>query len=117
MTRNWWTLGRNEPASSRSRGSGNGSKRGGVVPQDGTLANTEEPSPGTGRTPPTGEAAPIVTMRRSRWAGFAIVTFAAAGLLSRLTFRSPDGLGRVADDHGFMKEAAAPAWKSVDFEL
>ncbi|EFM10907.1 conserved hypothetical protein [Paenibacillus curdlanolyticus YK9] len=48
-----------------------------------------------------------VTGHKRRWIVMGIITVAVAGLLSPWASSSPDGLERVAEDHGFLHQADA----------
>lgn len=52
------------------------------------------------------------TDNKKKWIVLAVVTIIAAGAISYFASPSPDGLERVATNHGFMDRAKAPAWKA-----
>ena len=60
-----------------------------------------------------------ITGNRRKWAALAVLTLAAAGLLSPWASDRPDGLERVAEDLGFVgREAAVPAFSPMpDYEV
>ncbi|MCD9026283.1 PDGLE domain-containing protein [Cohnella silvisoli] len=51
-----------------------------------------------------------VTGNKRKWIVMAIITLIAAGIISFFASSHPDGLERVAADHGFLDEAKKPSW-------
>ncbi|GGD99576.1 PDGLE domain-containing protein [Paenibacillus nasutitermitis] len=78
------------------------------------LSNEESGKPG--QTP--GDNQFRVTMSRTKWAVILAVTLIAAGLLAPWASSSPDGLNRVAEDHGFSHlEGSINKWAPLpDYE-
>jgi cobalt/nickel transport protein len=62
---------------------------------------------------------PTVTSNKRKWFVVAIITLVAAGIISYFSSSHPDGLQRVAENHGFMDEAKKPTWTAwiSDYEL
>ncbi|MFD0674826.1 PDGLE domain-containing protein [Cohnella sp. GCM10027633] len=60
-----------------------------------------------------------VTGNKKKWIVLAIVTLLAGGLISYFASPHPDGLERVAEDHGFLDEAKEPSWTAwiPDYEV
>jgi len=59
-----------------------------------------------------------ITMNKKKWAVILAVTLIAAGLLAPWASSSPDGLNRVAEDHGFRHlEGSVNKWALLpDYE-
>lgn len=53
---------------------------------------------------------PEVTHNKRKWYVIALITVVAAGVISYFASPHPDGLERVAEDHGFIDKAAEPSW-------
>jgi cobalt/nickel transport protein len=51
-----------------------------------------------------------VTGNKRKWIVMAIITLVVAGIISYFSSSHPDGLQRVAEDHGFMDKAKKPTW-------
>ncbi|QMV42245.1 PDGLE domain-containing protein [Cohnella cholangitidis] len=62
---------------------------------------------------------PIVTAKKTKWIVMAVVTLIAAGSISYFASPHPDGLERVAEDHGFIDQAKEPSWTAwiPDYEV
>ncbi|WP_239618992.1 PDGLE domain-containing protein [Cohnella mopanensis] len=62
---------------------------------------------------------PVVTNKRMKWIVMAVVTLIAAGLISYFASPHPDGLERVAANHGFIDRAKQPSWSAwiPDYEF
>jgi len=62
---------------------------------------------------------PIVTNKKTKWIVMAVVTLIAAGVISFFASPPPDGLERVAEDHGFIDQAKEPSWTAwiPDYEV
>lgn len=60
-----------------------------------------------------------LTRRKGKWIVILVITLAAAGLLSPWASSHPDGLERVAEDHGFLQQASAVhEWAPIpDYEV
>ncbi|WP_372631854.1 PDGLE domain-containing protein [Cohnella sp.] len=67
----------------------------------------------------TGDARVEVTGKKRKWLVMAIVTLLAAGIVSYFASPHPDGLERVAEDHGFLEKASEPSWRAwiPDYEV
>jgi len=65
------------------------------------------------------EAGLSVTGKKRKWIVMAAVTLVAAGAISYFASPHPDGLERVAEDHGFLEQAKEPGWTAwiPDYEL
>ncbi|RED53046.1 PDGLE domain-containing protein [Cohnella lupini] len=61
----------------------------------------------------------VVTNKKRRWLVMAIVTVVAAGVISYFASPHPDGLERVAENHGFIDQAKTPSWTAwiPDYEV
>ncbi|MFC4600576.1 PDGLE domain-containing protein [Cohnella hongkongensis] len=75
--------------------------------------------PEDGRPGASAGAEATTTNRKRRWRVVAIVTLLAAGVASSFASPHPDGLERVAEDHGFLDQAKEPSWSAwiPDYEL
>lgn len=51
-----------------------------------------------------------VTGSKRKWIVLAIATLLAGGIVSYFASSRPDGLERVAEDHGFLEKAKTPSW-------
>lgn len=60
-----------------------------------------------------------LTTRKWKWIGLLVITLVAAGLLSPWASSHPDGLERVAEDHGFLQQASTVhEWAPIpDYEV
>lgn len=60
-----------------------------------------------------------VTARKGKWIVLLVITLVTAGLLSPWASPHPDGLERVAEDHGFIEQAGAVhKWAPIpDYEV
>lgn len=60
-----------------------------------------------------------LTASKKKWIGLLIITLVAGGLLSPWASSQPDGLERVAEDHGFLEKAGAVhEWAPIpDYEV
>lgn len=60
-----------------------------------------------------------VTGSRRKWIILTVITLLAAGIISYYASPHPDGLERVAEDHGFAEEAKEPSWTAwiPDYEV
>lgn len=60
-----------------------------------------------------------VTGSKRKWIALAVVTLLFAGIVSYFASPHPDGLERVAEDHGFLERAKEPSWTSwiPDYEV
>lgn len=61
----------------------------------------------------------VITVNKTKWITMLVATFAVAGLLSPWASSSPDGLERVAEDHGFLDSAKTVLnWAPIpDYEV
>lgn len=61
----------------------------------------------------------VITVNKTKWITMLAGTFAVAGLLSPWASSSPDGLERVAEDHGFLDSAKTVLqWAPIpDYEV
>ena len=66
-----------------------------------------------------GQSETTVTNQKRKWLVMAIVTLIAAGIISYFASPHPDGLERVAENHGFLDKAKQPIWTSwiPDYEV
>lgn len=62
---------------------------------------------------------PVVTANKRKWFVMTLITLVAAGVISYFASPHPDGLERVAEDHGFIEKAAEPSWVAwiSDYEV
>ncbi|MBO9597978.1 MAG: PDGLE domain-containing protein [Cohnella sp.] len=60
-----------------------------------------------------------VTGSKRKWIVLGIVTLLAGGMISYFASPHPDGLERVAEDHGFQGKAESPSWTAwiADYEV
>ncbi len=60
-----------------------------------------------------------VTNKKRKWLVMAVITLVAAGVISYFASPHPDGLERVAENHGFIDQAKAPSWTAwiSDYEV
>jgi len=60
-----------------------------------------------------------VTGNKRKWIVLAVVTLLAGGVISYFASPHPDGLERVAEDHGFIDKAESPSWTAwiADYEV
>lgn len=67
----------------------------------------------------SGDTGVKVTGAKRKWLVMAIVTLLAAGIVSYFASPHPDGLERVAEDHGFLEKANEPSWTAwiPDYEI
>lgn len=73
----------------------------------------------TGTAPVEGSSTYVITVNKTKWVIMLAATFAVAGLLSPWASSSPDGLERVAEDHGFLDSAKTVLpWAPIpDYEV
>ncbi len=62
---------------------------------------------------------PVVTNKKRKWLVMALITLAAAGIISYFASPHPDGLERAAENNGFIDHAKEPSWKAwiPDYEV
>jgi cobalt/nickel transport protein len=60
-----------------------------------------------------------VTNKKGKWIVMAGITLVAAGAISYFASPHPDGLERVAENHGFIEKAKEPGWTAwiPDYEF
>jgi cobalt/nickel transport protein len=52
----------------------------------------------------------IITNSKRKWLTILVITLVAAGIISHFASSHPDGLERVAENHGFINKAKTPSW-------
>ncbi|MBW7477403.1 PDGLE domain-containing protein [Paenibacillus oenotherae] len=79
----------------------------------------DQGKPGNAASGPENAKSYVLTINRTKWAIMLTATLAVAGLLSPWASSSPDGLERVAEDHGFLDTAGAVhQWAPIpDYEV
>lgn len=62
---------------------------------------------------------PVVTNNKRKWFTLTTITLVAAGVISYFASPNPDGLERVAEDHGFIDKATEQSWLAwiPDYEV
>ncbi|MFC5530016.1 PDGLE domain-containing protein [Cohnella yongneupensis] len=60
-----------------------------------------------------------VTGSKRKWIVLGVITLLAGGIISYFASPRPDGLERVAEDHGFLDKAKTPSWTAwiADYEV